>query len=210
MTSNREERVVREKDNRDKARDAMRSLLRTARAKVESGVSGDLPLDEIQDAKEFFLQWRKRKPFEHNRLLFFGGTILTFFLFHPHGLEETIMMIAGISVLWFLYVVLEFDKRKRVYISEMLGNLSHLPWKDVNFYTDGLLHDLWRIEKEGIRISLLISSFLLIAIDILWMGLSDGNPKTRGAAIAVGMMISVIFFSQNIIFVKKISTHNAE
>lgn len=205
----REEKVVRQKENRDMARDAMRSLFKVARAKVESGVGGDLPLDDMQDAKEYFIYWKRTRLHENNKMIFFAITAALLFLFHPQGIDEGAALAGGIGMVWAFYFFLEWDKRKRVYVSEMLGDLSHLHPSDAAFYVDGLLYDLWRIEKEQPRWILALVSFLFVAGSAIALSLVGDDRRLHGMAVSVGMMASIIFFSQDIIMVKKISPRDA-
>jgi len=184
------------------SKDAMRLLYRMAKIKIESGVTGDLPFDEIQNAKEYFYLWKKKKPFYHNRLIFFFLTITLFFFFHPQNMEDAFFLDFILGVFWFLYISLELDKRKEVYIKNMLGDYTNVSQDESDFYIGGLLQDLWKIKVEKLRVFFIGASFFLLSTGTFYIGyFSEEDMKI----VDILILITVVnFFIQNIVDIQKV------
>jgi len=199
------ERIVRPRDNFERAREAMRSLLTVAKAKLETGAGGGLPVKEIHEAKDYFFEWRRRKPFSHNKLFFFFVTAIFVFFFHPQNLGDLVIFSGGIGVIWGGYVMLETDKMRKVYIIEMLGNLAHMSKDEADLYVSGLLYDLWRIEGEGVRWRYGLSLFagMILAASIAAFSPEEDEIIT-GVKVGLFFIFSIAFFVPQIIFAKKV------
>jgi hypothetical protein len=221
MTKNaRDERVVSQFDNREKSRVAMGTLLRFAQTKIESGIKGDFPLDEISNAKEYFLMWKRKKPFENNSLVFGAVSFLTLFFFFTSQIDFEISLVI-ISISWALFIFLEMDKSKITYIREMIGDMSNLSSEDRDFYLEGLRVELWNIEKEELKVIFLLIMFLLVEISLGVMDLSSylamdlssyfklldidlilERQGLKDFAFSVGIISIITFFSSGIFLTK--------
>jgi len=194
MRDAKHERVVSHLDNRENSKEAMRSLLRFAQVKLESGVSGGLPLDEVAKAKEYFYMWKKRKPFENNGLIF--GT--SAFLALIFSFTSRIGLGWGIGIVlasWGLFAFLEFEKTKRLYIREMIGDMSNFSQKDRLLYLTGLREELWNIKEEYFRAKLFGITLFLMLISFLFMSYYVANFEVRLICFFVSLVSIMSYFS---------------
>jgi len=194
-----DERIKRPKDDFERARDAMRSLLTVAKSKMETGTGGDLPAKEIHAAKDYFLAWKKRKPFGNNKALFFFFTAIFTIIYRPDGAEGMAVFAVGLAALWGFYAMLESDKVHRVYVSEMLGNLANFTKEEVDIYLSGLTYDLWRIEGEVLKWKFGLVLYLLTVLSTAPAAFSPGNETMRGFSLGLVLMSSAVFFTPSII-----------
>ena len=144
------EKVIRQKDQREISSEAMRTLVRMAQVKIEKGVSGALPEDTKLKAKDYYRFWIKRQPFGANRLIAFFVIVVSLF-FLDSGIESAAWELAIFSFVALVTYMLESGKKKSDYIGEMLGDLSGIPRKKVSLYIAGLLEELWGVDEEKIR-----------------------------------------------------------
>lgn len=199
---NKKEKIARFVDIRDNSRDSMRSLLRTAQTGVVSGVNSDLPLDEVARAKDFFFIWKSRKPFENNRFL--GFLVISLVLYFSFTSTTSFLPISFLIVLiWGIYSSLELDKRKEVYIYEMLGDLSQLG-KNRDLYMKGLRVELWGIESEKLRVRLIISTLSLFLLGVYFICNYDDNYQIKILGLCLSIVSSMIFFANNVVITKKV------
>ena len=198
-----EERIARDIDKRDMSRDAMRSLLRFAQSQSETGIGGGLPLDEVQNAKEYFYTWHRRKPFIKNKLIFFLLSVLTVSKFLPTETNEIFIFIVIFLSVIGTYVYLELDKRKSVYIAEMGGNLSQFKQSEREYYRDGLRHELWGIESEEINKKAITSIFFFTSVAIA-VSLFSESDKLLQVPNMLAYISLIIFFMMDLIKVKKV------
>jgi len=131
-------------EKRENSRKAMLHLLRIAQASIETGRSGEMPLDEISEAKSFHEVWEENRI--HTGYFFFTHTIISFFFFTSKiGLNFTIFWMLFV---WVFYMVSCVSKRKYEYIRYLLGDMSHLKKKQKDAYIKGLRYELWKINDE--------------------------------------------------------------
>jgi len=162
------EKILCEKDNRDVSRSSMRLLLSLAQNKVENGVKGSFPLDDVAKSKDFFRRWKKDKG--NYRMLFLSFSFFT--LFFSSDFFVSSFFLLG-SLLFF--VTMEEEKTKKNYIKNMIGDLSHIQKNKRDFYVDGLLSELWAIEKEKVKVkSLSITGVFLILGNVLFYYSNQG------------------------------------
>lgn len=216
----RDERVVSQFDNREKSRVAMGTLLRFAQTKIESGTKGDFPLDEISNAKEYFLMWKRKKPFENNSLVFGAVSFLTLLFFFTSQINFEISLVV-ISISWALFIFLEMDKSKITYIREMIGDMSNLSSKDRDFYLEGLRAELWNVEEEEVKVSFMLTIFFLLGNFMLEMDKSSflamelssffnylnidlivSGQELKGFAFIAAIISIFTFFSSGVVLTK--------
>ena len=197
-----QQKIIKEREIRDLSREAMRSLLRFAQAKVESGVAGSLPLDEVQKAKDFFFFWKRRKPFEKNKTIWFFMNIAILFFSFNSTISDFLTFFL-LATAWGIYAFLEYDKRKIVYVREMLGDLSGLEKNERDFFLRGLVHELWKIEREDFRKVLFGVSFGFVAVFVGLALFLDLPTDLKRVTYTLAVVASMFYFSNDTITVKK-------
>lgn len=197
------QKAIKDDAVRDRSRDAMQSLIKFAKSKEKSGMRDDLPLDEVQKAKEYFNLWKKRKMFENNKTIFFVITISILIFSFNRGAIPELSIIAMLVATWTIYGSLEWEKRKKVYVREMLGDLSSMPFDERHHFLNGLVFDLWRIEKEEIKKVFAGINFGLVLIFVTVALFLDLPEQQKIIALTSAGMVSILFFSNDIIVEKK-------
>lgn len=135
---------------RELSSQSIRTLARAAQAKIERGVVGSLPIDEIQNGKDYYPYWKRYQPIGANRLIAFVIVFFSIFVIDRGELGSAVMELSIFFLVIALTYLLESGKRKSEYIKHMLGDLSGLKKEEITIYVDGLLEDLWGIKKEKI------------------------------------------------------------
>ncbi len=153
-------------EKRENSRKAMLHLLRIAQAGIETGRSGEMPLDEISEAKSFYEVWEENRI--HTGYFFLAHTLISFLFFTSKiGLGFAIFWVIFV---WAFYTVSCVSKRKYEYIRYLLGDMSHLKKKQKDAYMKGLRYELWKIMDEPLRYikqvfgcSLMCGGFFLVS-----------------------------------------------
>jgi len=188
----RDERVVSQFDNREKSKVSMGTLLRFSQAKIESGTKGDLPFDEISTAKEYFLMWKRKKLFKNNSFIFGAVTFFTLIFSFTSKIEYEISMIF-MFVSWVMFSFLELDKRKIIYIREMIGDMSNLSLKDRDFYLIGLRLELWNVEEEKFKLKSFLITLILTLFSLSVMELME-EQQLKAVAFLVSLVSIMTYF----------------
>jgi len=183
----RDEKVVRQKERRDLSREAMRELYSFARSQMENRIEGEFPPNKILDAKEYFYEWKRRKPFGKNGLIFFIGAIIVIFSFFPSSLENAIFFLFLLFLMEGAYLLFDYEKSKRSYVRELLGDLSHLKEKERNIYLKGLVFELWKIEECYSYKKIMILNVVLVAGVLV--GVLSGNENLGKAIVMISVFI---------------------
>ena len=195
------EKVIRQKDQREISSEAMRTLVRMAQAKIEKGVAGALPEDTKLKAKDYYRFWLKRQPLGANRLIAFFVVLVSLF-FLDHSIESATWELVIFSFVAFVTYLLESGKKKSDYIGEMLGDLSGIPRKKASIYIAGLLEELWGVKEEKIQWKFQAVSAVFFAGSIFLACLSDVDT-TREIWLSFSVISAVMFFSPSMIGYRK-------
>lgn len=193
----KDEKVIRQKEKRDLSREAMRELYGFARSHVNNRIEGELPSNKILDAKEYFQEWKRRKPFGKNGFIFFVVASIIIFSFFPSTLWGMVFFLFVLLVVEGIYLLLESEKSKKSYVHEMLGDLSHLKEDERSVYLKGLVFELWRIDEIHDYKTVGIVNVVLIAGVIF--GYFSGNENSAKA-----ISILSVFAIASIDFIKEI------
>lgn len=193
----KDEKVIRQKERRDLSRKAMRELYGFARSHMNNRIEGELPSNEILDAKEYFQEWKRRKPFGKNGFIFFAVASIIIFSFFPSTLWGMVFFLFVLLVVEGMYLLLESEKSKKSYVHEMLGDLSHLKEDERSVYLKGLVFELWRIDEIHNYKTVWIANVVFIAG--VMFGYFSGNENSAKA-----ISILSVFTIASIDFIKEI------
>lgn len=137
--------MITQKSKREISESAMRQLLGLAQ-NIKSSGTGELPLDVMSEAKQYFPDWKKMKIINPNFkiivFVIFAGIII---LFKNIDIKAFAMITAFyFGMIWYY----NHSTLKYNYVSEMIGDWSHLDFDEREFYKIGLLKSLWKTKKD--------------------------------------------------------------
>ena len=154
---------------REKSKNAVRSLLEEAQKRDEQGVSERLSAAKIQDAKDYWVQWRKaKKEFKHPLAAAMIAALFvvvlgwpgddTVYQFYFKIFDETnvvflilnkVLNVLALSAIWGATTyIFEEEGTRTQYIRSMVGDLSGMPGKDRVYYVEGLAAEVFNNGKE--------------------------------------------------------------
>lgn len=188
------EKVVDYVAQKEKSTSAMREILLIAQRKVEHKSRNNFSKKLIQDSKEFFSYWYKIKGMgsrEHPYLIL----IPLFFLAHIFSAKETTVDILLLSFIlpFFFKFYLIVSRTKKEYIKDMLGNMEEIKDKQREFYINGILAEVYGIEKIKIKIAyaffLFTVSISSAFIAVFWL------TKYKPILLSISLISTVAFFT---------------
>ncbi len=137
--------MITQTSKREVSENTMKELLALAQ-NIKSSGTGELPLDKLAEAKTYFGEYKKQQigtyQFKIIAFMLFAGVLTLFKNIEKEPLTIATLLYFG-AIFYYNYATLKYN-----YVVSMLGDLTHLDYKQREFYTKGLLKTLWKTNKE--------------------------------------------------------------